>query len=236
MRAVNSRHTLWLEPAAKRNFLFESPLPAEPIGDTQIVYAPHLYPNFAGVSRSTSEAWTSWLVDTFDALETEAAAWDEQAAMAWGEWGMDPRTEEAAAYFPVVLELSAQRGVHHALWLWKERSQDSWGVYTYDESDASWSQRPEAAALLRVPYAMAVPGRFVSHRWDAERRELRVEFEAQGGEAAPLVYAPLDAFAGGYDASLNGEPVTLDVDAASSRALVPWSGDSGAYVLVLTGR
>lgn len=233
MREVNPRHTLWLEPAAKRNFLFESPVPSAPLGDDQIVYAPHLYPNFAGVSRGTTEAWRSWLVDTFDALADEATAWDAQAALAWGEWGMDPRTAEAAAFFPAVQQLCAERNIAQALWLWKENSQDSWGVFDAVDDGSAWAPRPEAVALLEVPYAMAVPGRFVEHTWDAESRTLRVVFDAQGGEAPPLVYAPPSAFDGVPAATLNGAPIALQPEASSQRALVPWPEDAGRHVLVL---
>jgi endoglycosylceramidase len=236
MRETNPRHTLWLEPAAKRNFVFESPVPTEPLGDDQIVYAPHLYPNFAGVSYATEERWASFLERTFVALEAEARAWDD-AAMAWGEWGMDPRGDEAAAYFPVVQEMSATRGIAQALWLWKEDSQDSWGMYDFDDASEQWVLRTSAVSLVEQPYVMAVPGRLVSHTFDRDARRLETVFVANGTEGPPLLFVPETVYPSGFVVSLDGSEVVLEpVEGHPRRSTIAWPQAAGTYTVVVSPR
>ena len=236
MRETNTRHTLWLEPAAKRNFVFESPVPTEPLGDDQIVYAPHLYPNFAGVSYATEERWTSFLERTFDALADEALAWDD-AAMAWGEWGMDPRSDEAEAYFPVVQEMSATRGIAQALWLWKEDSQDSWGMYDFDDDAQAWTLRPQAVALVEQPYTMATPGRLDAHTYDREARTLETVFTAVGTEGPPILFVPETLYPDGFTVTLDGQEVApVPVADRPRRSTIPWPEAAGTYTLRVTPR
>ncbi|MFT4704463.1 MAG: endoglycosylceramidase [Bradymonadia bacterium] len=238
-REVNPRHPLWLEPGARRNFFFESPVPSESFGDSQIVYAPHLYPNFAGVSRDTQESWRGFLDNTHDALAEEATAWGTNAgpaAMAWGEWGMDPRSEEAQVYFPVVQAMSAERGIAQALWLWKEDSQDSWGIFDFDESTQAWTPRQSSLALVESPYAAAVPGRLLTHTYDDDTRTLTVTFEASGGEGPPVLYLPERVYGDGAAVTINTADTTTERDGAMQREVVGWDGEAGTFELRVTPR
>jgi hypothetical protein len=223
MRELDPRHTIWMEPDSLRNFTNSAPLREQPFPDDNIVYTPHLYPGLTGMRETTVEGWKRELQPTFDSLMAESASWG--GAVVWGEWGDDPNGETAASYWRAIDELSDERLVGHAYWLWKERSQGFWGFFTYDETTDTWTERADAIAGYIRPAAMAVPGRMVSHASDRDAGTLVVTFEARGGEAAPLIYLPPTAE---WQVTLNGTALQVEPDAAG-RVLLPWEGEAGAY-------
>jgi hypothetical protein len=228
MRAAGSRHTVWLEPDAQRNFSQTAPIRSEPFPDDQVVYCPHFYPGLVGITADSVEGWKTRLTQTFDDLILETGSWG--GALVVGEWGVDPLDPESVLYWEAVDQLSDERLFGHIYWLWKERSQGSWGFYTWLEEGERWEPRVDAIAQFSRAAVMAVPGRLVSHRSRREDGVLTATFQADGSEAAPLVYLP----EGSWTATLNGEPIELQRDAATGRALVPWQGQSGQFELVIT--
>ena len=146
---------------------------------------------------------------------------------------MDPRSEEAQAYFPVVQAMAAERGIAQALWLWKEDSQDSWGIFDFNVADDAWQPREAALDLVEVPYAMAVPGRLLSHVYDDESRTLTVRFEAAGGEGPPVLYLPERVYPSGSSVTLNGVAVGAAEHPSSQRYVVQWAAESGVFELVV---
>lgn len=109
----------------------------------------------------------------------EAASWG--AALAVGEWGADPRQDASHVYAQAFLELSEERLVGHALWLWKEQNQEgSWGLFGLDEETGTWAPREQAFRGFIVPYVQAAPGRLLSHRFQQSTRVLEARFAAEG--------------------------------------------------------
>ena len=97
--------------------------------------------------------------------------------------------------------------------------------------------QPLAGALhLSRPYPVAVPGRLTRHDFDAASGVLTVEFDAAGGEAAPLVYVPGHRFPEGADATVDGVPVEVAPDPGTLRAALAWNGKAGPHTVVLTPR
>ena len=232
MRAIDGRHTLWLEPDATRNFNLSSPLRNDPFPDDNVVYAPHLYPGLADVDATTVADWKQGLADTFASLLDEADSWG--AAVVLGEWGTHPEGEHAQAYIQAIQELTLEHQVGEVFWLWKENCQGFWGLYDYDDSSATWSRREEGFARVATPYAMAVPGRLLSQSLDRAARRLTVTFETEGGEAAPLLYLGLSFFSSPTpQIRVGGLPVAAEIDPDTHRALVTWDGQPGTHTLTV---
>ncbi len=225
MREIDTRHTIWVEPDALRNFTQIGPIRSEPFFDTNLVYTPHLYPTLTGAAEESVEDWVARLTATFDGAQAEAESWG--GAMVWGEWGEDPRSPLTPFYWQAFDQLADERLQGHAYWLWKERSQGSWGFFDYDEATDAWTERSAAIAGFMRPAAQAVPGRLTLHREDRTAGTLRVEFTTEGGESAPLLFLPPGTT---WTVELNGTPVTVQ-PSDSGRTLVPWDGAAGNWVL-----
>jgi endoglycosylceramidase len=229
LRDIDTRHTLWLEPDSSRNITLEAPLRDAVFPDGNVVYEPHLYPMIVKPEDNTADAWASVLQPTFDAMVEEAKSWG--SALVIGEWGGDPKSPESIPYFDAVHRLADERTFGHALWLWKENSQGSWGLFDYDEKANTWTERTEGRRQLTRPYALNVPGTLVSHSFDPKSATLRVKFKTAGGEAGPVLHLPPDWIATAH-VTLNGKGI--DVTRTGSRAPVAWDGSAGEFELVVT--
>lgn len=238
MRQENTVDPLWVEPDAIRNFALSAPVPPAPFLGSNVVYAPHFYPGLAGRRGSDVESWTRQIRASLEAMREEATAWGD-AALVVGEWGADPRDPGTAAYAEAFLSVMDTLGGGHALWLWKENSQGFWGLFDHHPGRSgadAWTLRPEAARIFAPPHAIAVPGRLVSHRFESESVRLEVVFDASGVEgAAPVLHLPA-SWSPTWMATLDGEEVGLERDAASGRVVVPWErGRSGRVRLEIQG-
>lgn len=222
LRELDTRHTLWLEPDSLRNLELAAPERDVPFADSNVVYSPHLYPMTLRLHDPDAAAWREALTETVDGMVNEAESWG--AALVVGEWGQHPGQPASFPYFGAVLDLFEARSIGHAFWLWKEDSQGSWGFFDRDPAADAWVPRGEGMRQLSRPYAMAVPGRLLSQRFDPASRELTVRFRARGGEAAPLLWLPDSWYPGGYVLSVDSRPVRVT---GSGRILVPWAGEAG---------
>jgi len=110
---------------------------------------------------------------------------------------------------------------------------DEWGreLVLRENLVGDWYlNRPGFEAVAR-PYALAVPGRIERQSFDRSTQAFEIELTARGGEAAPLVYIPDHRFPGGYEVTVDGDAVEVVRDPATSRALVPWTGEAGRHVI-----
>jgi endoglycosylceramidase len=140
IRAVDPTKLLVFEPPATRNIVDRATVPSEPFPLPGAVYAPHIY-TLALVSSETARR--TFTIDTLRPSHANAV----REARAWGvpllvgEWGYDPNGIRVEDYVNLQLDLQDEYGESAALWLWKERSQGSWGLFDYDEATGRWTER-----------------------------------------------------------------------------------------------
>jgi endoglycosylceramidase len=230
LRAVNAHHPIWLEPDAIRNFTHVAPIRDEPFFADNIVYSPHLYPTLAGVSEEGRAAWMDALSTTFDRMVQEARSWGD-AALVIGEWGADPREEETREYAAAFLALAEQRAMGHALWLWKERSQGSWGMFDYDDASETWLPRAQALEHFIAPYVQVGPGRMLAHSFDPQTRVLEARYQALGDERGePELFLAPRRYPEGAKIFLDGEPAEAEAISAG-RVRLRWRPRAGEVVI-----
>jgi endoglycosylceramidase len=236
MREVNDRHAFWFEPDSLRNFSFKAAAPTAPLGDTNSVYAPHIYPRNSGLT--TEADWQTAVGDGLTDTRAEADAWG--SALFLGEWGADPKSAASRGYIQFITNSMDAVCAGHAVWLWKEISQGFWGFFDRSDDAAAagtpseWTLREAFAREAIRPYPLAVPGKLDSLSFDDATGTLTVAFTATGGETAgPVLVLPKAWFAGGAAATLNGATVTLQPTGIESRFAVPWTlGTTGAFTLI----
>ena len=226
LRALDSRHALWLEPDVVRNFGNSAPLLGSEFPDDNIVYCPHIYP--AGANASTYLEWKDWLLENYRNMRREADSWG--AALVVGEWGIHPDAEQAQGYIRAQQEAAEELSSGQMLWLWKEDSQGSWGFYNFNDASGSWIVRENAVKLVGKPYALAVPGVLLKHNFNPATKILTFSFEAQGGESGgPLLFLPEVWYQELPTILINGQSVGYERDSQSQRVLLDWRGQSGTF-------
>jgi endoglycosylceramidase len=166
------------------------------------VYAPHLYE--LSITGDTSKLETVTREDLLPAFETaarEASAY--QSAWLIGEFGAGPLTTNYEQYLDVFYDLQDEFLVSSALWLWKESSQGSWGLF--DFAGGAFSERPAMVEQTSRPHAQRIAGTPTRMAFDGE--SLRFSYEA--ALAVPnVIYVP-ERFAI-VDASCDGKALALD--------------------------
>jgi len=190
VRAVDTRHLLAFEPGVIRNFTDASPRADKSwallTGDGGGLYAPHVYSAiFNNDARLAAGTYGELLDGSIASARREADSWETPLFV--GEFGAGPDAvgfgwlDRAYAGFDAQLASAA-------LWLWKERSQGSWGLYDYVDSDGSWRERPAVVAHVSRPYAQAIGGDPESMTWDGAA--LTVAFKTTSAPARHRVYFP----------------------------------------------
>lgn len=227
MRSIDTRHSLWLEPDAIRNFTEVSPLLTTPFIDNKVVYCPHYYPNLTqGASYAKVDVWKQVMKKAMDRIVLEGQSWNAPVCM--NEWGMNPSREAGAAYVVAFKEMAEDRNIHHAFWLWKEPlpgtsgKDGNWGFYEHISGNKQWAERTEAKSLFAVPYAMAIPGILIDHRFDLTANSLRFTFESNHSSSGPVIYIPDNRYSNGFEIRLNGVKVKYEKD-EYGRVAVGWN-------------
>jgi endoglycosylceramidase len=205
IRQLDDRHLIAFEPDTSRNQTDRAALPTAPFPVPGTLYAPHIYtavfsgnsnPNFA--SGDPAE-----LAPSMEHAAAEAAAWG--APLLVGEYGIDPTAPNANRWITAELDLQDRLRAHSAFWLWEETSQGRWGLFAGESSEPGGERVARTTALSR-PYARAVPGRVLEHRFDAAANTLRLRYRARGH--APLeLFVPARHYPDGFTLRCDGEPV-----------------------------
>ena len=230
-------HAYFLEPDVMARRLTTLQRASAPLGDANVVYAPHLY----GVqtSGSTAAEIAASIAPTFADMRAEADAWG--GALAIGEWATGLDDPKQRPSIDGIHAAAADANLGLVLWSWKgygAKSQTSgFGApYQWSYAKGAFAETQPGVSYLSRPYPVAVPGRLASHKFDPDTNVLEVRFTSTGGEAAPVVYLPAPRFPDGVAVSLDGEDVLVPIDRLTQRGVVPWHGQAGAHVLVARPR
>ncbi len=185
VREVAPNKLVFFEPTGPRGYTGSEPAVMPPFGVSGAVYAPHLYPAvFFSSEEQLLELGVKDLQPTFDEAAAEAADWKTPWLV--GEFGGPASTAKDDKYLGLMYRLLDQRFVSATLWLWKEDSQDSWGMFEADE-DGGWTARPEMIEIVSRPYVERAAG--TPTRMTNEDGVLELSFE-KGLAAAHRIYVP----------------------------------------------
>ena len=211
IREYDTRHTIWMEPDASRNFLYTSDIRTRPFPDDNVVYTPHMYPNFEGSGDYDVAQWRDALKQTYEWMADEGESWG--GATVVGEWGANPRDEGSYPYIRASHAIFNEHLFGQCFWLWKENTQGFWGLYDWTESSGAWTLNESAAREVGQPTVHAVPGVISSLSFDPNQAILTVELQADAQGWVQL-FAPDRWFP-------NGPQVTIDGDTAELVSMDP---------------
>lgn len=239
MRAIDTKHLLWLEPDGARNIFDKAPL-LKQVFDKKVVYCPHYYPNLLqGANYTSTEDWITNTNKSFDKIVQEGASW--KAPICINEWGVNPTTESGKPLINAYQQQMEDRHLHSIFWLWREPkpgtsgADGTWGFFEDLGNGQSWSPRTDAIENAVIPYCMALPGQYQFHRFNAETKILRCEFFNQSGESKPIVFIPTHTYLNGFEIFINGQITNYTTD-GYNRYLIHWEAQKGKIVLEVKPR
>ncbi|MEM7153938.1 MAG: cellulase family glycosylhydrolase [Myxococcota bacterium] len=212
IRAVDDQHMILFEPSVTRNVIEQAPIPSSPFLDEQGVYAPHIYTfSFGDNATALANLSIDDLRPNLEGAVAEAAGW--QAPLFVGEWGISPVAPNADAYVQWTYDLLDENLLHSTVWLWKENSQGSWGLFDWDEDAEDWVERPEVIAGHARPYAAAIAGEPISMRFDAETQRLELRYEGREDAVPSLIHVPAETwYPATFTIACDGETVATEAD------------------------
>jgi endoglycosylceramidase len=233
VREVDPERVVFFEPDALRNLLDKAPLATrEPWPAT--VYAPHVYTlAFNGTEAQRAAITKETLRPSNEAARLEAESW--RAPLVITEFGYDPKRPEFEDYLRFQLELQDEFQAGAYYWLWKEQSQDSWGLHDFDDATQTWVERD----LVRRALSKVAPQRIAGFpvRYGFDRAARRFELVLVGDEAVSAsteLYVPAATdFAATFQVTCDGTPVDAVRDDATGVVPVRCGG-AGQHTIVLT--
>jgi endoglycosylceramidase len=226
VREVAPEKLVFFEPSAIRNFLDSAPEADAPFPVSGAIYAPHVYTlAFADPNNELATVTKERLRDSNVDARFEADSWG--APLFIGEFGAGPSVTNYDAYLTLQYDLQDEVFASSAMWLWKEDSQGSWGLFE-STGDDTWEERPGMINVVSRPYAHRVAGTPTEMTWDREAGTFTVAYE-DAVDAPSVLYVPERFTASG--ATCDGAAATL---AGSARWVEVSCGGAGAHEIVLS--
>jgi hypothetical protein len=228
-----SRLTFFEPPALPRNFTDRAALATSPFSVPGGVYAPHSYTLSFNGSEEQRRSFTRETLRTSHVnAGREAASWGTPLVI--GEWGYDPNGIRAEEYFTWQVELMDEHAESWALWVWKERSQGSWGVHDYDATTDTWTERPIVVNAISRPRAERIAGWPRRFGFDATTGVLEVRFRGEDAVTAPSeIYLP-ERSPRSFEITCDGAVVSAERDPATGLLEVACNGD-GEHTIEVSG-
>lgn len=206
---------VFFEPSSLRNFTDAAPLAKTPFAVDGAVYSPHIYTFVFSSDRGPLERLKAEdLVLSVEDARTEARAW--KTPLFIGEFGIGPNDPNADLWIGTQAELHDRLLASNAIWLWRETSQGSWGLY-----DADGSERPRVLAWLSRIHAARIAGDVVRNAWDHVTE--RLVLETKGGDAPHVIYIP-ERQATTFRATCNGTATPAPRDTATGLVEIACDG------------
>lgn len=220
VRAAAPKKLIFFEPSAVRNILDKAPLATGSLGPGT-VYAPHIYTfAFTGTEASNASITKESLRPSNEAARAEADAWE--APLVIGEYGFSPRSARWDDYITWQQDLQNEVRAHSFLWLWKEDSQGSWGVF--DRTSEGWKERETVVRSLTRLRLQKVAGKLTKMNYDRPTQRLTFSFEGrEGGSAANVV--SVGRLSGEVESRCNGRSIA----AVGSGPLIITCGGKGTH-------
>lgn len=209
VRAVAPRKLVVFEPPATRNLTDRADIVSEPLGPGT-VYAPHIYTAAFSGDEVRAAVTREAVERSYLNARAEAEGW--QAPIMVTEYGFPPSDAKLAEYLGWHAELADAARASTFLWLWKESSQGSWGLFDRDASGA-WIERPAVVQALARVRLEAAAGRIVDIRRPDGAASLVVDIEGTPGTRENLISLGtryvLDRATcdGNITPTINGEPL-----------------------------
>jgi endoglycosylceramidase len=218
VRGERAPQMLVLDPPVTRNLGIGSN--PEPIGDANLVYAPHLYTQTFGLPELKYDGNRATVDADYALAASEAAA---QGAVLWaGEWGGN--TVEAGGFLAATelafrhqLEEQDERLVGGAAWAYFPTDN------TFSVVDRFGNEKGALVDMLARPYPQSTAGIPQALRWDPDTRELTYTFAEDPTRKIPDPTTIFVPFARHFPAGVVVETTPGDravVDPERSRVLV----------------
>lgn len=225
-RQVAPKKLVFFEPSSLRNLLDTAPLATTPLTDRDGVYAPHVYTHVFTATDALSTITKDDLRPSVDNAHLEAQSWE--APLVIGEFGIGPADTNANQWVGYELDLMDEYFAGAAFWVWKERSQGSWGLFDYDDSTGEWTERTDFVAAVSRPHAMRVAGTPDGTVWDPSQRTLTLRYH-DAVSSQNVLWVGATAVA---DVSCDGESVASDLTDGALTATCGAAGDAASHSLV----
>jgi endoglycosylceramidase len=235
IRAVDPGRVVLFEPSTVRNLLDRADAATRPPWPGT-AYAPHIYTlSFSGSDDDHRAMTRDTLAPSNQRARTEAESW--QAPLVITEWGYRPDGIQADNYYQWQTELQDQYQASAFFWLWKEQSQDSWGLFDYDAENEIWIERTHVRKALTKVAPVAIAGWPTRFGYDRDAKRFELAFIGDPAITAPnQLFVPdvLD-FAPSFTVTCDGIAVTSLSQNAANGLLEVACGGVGSHTLVLTG-
>jgi hypothetical protein len=189
-RAGARRQVIFLEPPVLRNLGVRAH--PEPVGDTNLVYAPHLYTTTGGLPDRKYSGDRATVIADYDQAVVEAA---EQGAVLWvGEFGgstvaTDGFREATELLFEHSFAEQDARLLGSGFWAYFPSDN------TFSVVDATGAEKGRLVDIFVRPYPMATAGIPQSIAWDADARTFDftfVEDTTQPVRDPTIVFVPAE--------------------------------------------
>lgn len=231
VRGERAKQLIVLEPPVLRNLGVRAH--PEPVGDGNLVYAPHLYTTTFGLPERKYTGDRSAVDRDYAQAATEAL---EQGAILWvGEYGGNTAVEDGflaatELFLRHQLEEQEERLVGSAFWAYFPTDN------TFSLVDATGAEKGALVDLLARPYPMATAGLPQELRWDPDTREFLFRFIEDPGRRIPdptTIFVPAARhYPGGFVVETSpGDEATFD--AARSRLVLRRNRALGEHVVRL---
>jgi endoglycosylceramidase len=215
---------VFFEPPALRNLLDFATRPATPFPVSAAVYSPHIYTFvFLPDPKRFETATPADLEPSVLNARMEAQAW--RTPLLIGEFGVGPSADpQNEMWMQTQGQLHDRYFASDAFWLWKERSQGSWGLFDYDAASGAWIERPQMVAWVSRVHVARVAGTPTVIESTPLGDALHLEVAPGSGTTAPhLIYIP-ERFAASTRARCDGVEVPTVRDPSTGLIAIACGG------------
>lgn len=236
VRKADPKRLIAFEPPVTRNFTDSSLVTDTPLSFGGTIYAPHVYTNvFAtgcdGACRNSFSLET--LRRSNENARDEADGW--KAPLLIGEIGFFPDSPRFADWVALQYQLQDEYLASSAWWVWKENSEGSWGLFDWNASSDSWSERPKVRKAFARPQPRAISGWPRRVQWDATTKRFEIVLRGDPAVTAPnIVHLPLaEDLPATWKATCDGKLVTATPDARGDLSIA--CGGAGEHRILVEG-